>query len=111
MMHDSDWEAAAYIARYKRNLIGSSRKIEIEIPRVLSEFISYQEVSGEGEPQAHVDRQPNILHQEYGDYTTTGKWRKRRRRCIRHLRSGEFSRRFLKRRNLVQVGQQVGMES
>ena len=46
MMHDSDSEAAAHIGRYKRNLMGSSRTIEIEIPRVLSEFICYQEVSG-----------------------------------------------------------------
>ena len=73
-MHDSDWEAAAHIGRYKRNLMGSSRTIEIVIPRVLSEFICYQEVSGEGEPQAHVDRQPTILHQEYGDWIITGKW-------------------------------------
>ena len=74
MMHDSDWEAATHIGRYKRNLMGSSLTIEIEIPRVLSEFICYQEVSGEGEPQAHVDRQPTILHQEYGDWIITGKW-------------------------------------
>ena len=66
-MHDSDWEAAARIGRYKMNLMDSSRTIEIEITRVLSEFICYQEVSGEGEPQAHVDRQPTILHQEYRD--------------------------------------------
>ena len=54
--------------------MGSSRKIEIEIPRVLSDFISYQEVSGEGDPQALVDRQPTILHQEYRDWIITGKW-------------------------------------
>ena len=52
-MHDSDWDTAAHIGRYKRNPMGSSRTIEIEFPRgVLSEFICYQEVSGEGEPQA-----------------------------------------------------------
>ena len=34
----------------------SSRTIEIEIPRVLSEFICYQ--------VTHVDQQPIILHQE-----------------------------------------------
>ena len=34
MMHHSYWEASAHIGRYKRNLIGSSRTIEIEIPRV-----------------------------------------------------------------------------
>ena len=71
MMHYSNWEAAAHIGRYKRNLMDSSRTIKIEIPRVLSEFTCYQEVSGEGEPQAHVDRQPTILHQECGDCMTT----------------------------------------
>ena len=54
MMHDFLWEAIAHIGRYKRNVIGSSRAIEIEISRVLSELICYQEVSGEGEPQAHA---------------------------------------------------------
>ena len=38
-MLDSVWEAAAHIDRYKRNLMGSSRTIEIEIPRVLSGFV------------------------------------------------------------------------
>ena len=70
-MHNSNWEAAAHSGRYKRNLMGSSRTIKIEIPRVLPDFICYQEVSGEGEPRAHVDRQPIILHQEYGDCMTT----------------------------------------
>ena len=53
-MHGSNWEAATHIGRYKRNLMGSSLTIEIEIPRVLSEFICYKEVSGKGEPQAHA---------------------------------------------------------
>ena len=62
MMHDSDWEAAAHIGRHKMNLMGSSRTSEIEIPRVLSGFICYQEVSGEeGEPQAHVARQTHHI--------------------------------------------------
>ena len=75
MMHDSDWEAAAHIGRYKRNLMGRSRAIEIEIPRVLFHFICYQEVSGEGDPQAHVlIGNPPILYQEYGDWIITGKW-------------------------------------
>ena len=39
-MHDSDWKAAAHIGRYKRNLMGSSRTIEIEIPRVQVEGLS-----------------------------------------------------------------------
>ena len=54
MMHDSDWEAATHIGRYKMNLVGDSRTIEIEVQRVISEFICYQEASGEGEPQAHA---------------------------------------------------------
>ena len=54
-MHGSEWEEAAQIGWDKRNLMGSSRTIKIEIQRVLSDFISYQEVSGEGDPQAHVD--------------------------------------------------------
>ena len=33
-MHDSDWEASALFGRYKRNLTGSSRTNEIEIPHV-----------------------------------------------------------------------------
>ena len=54
MMQDSDWEAATHIDRYKRNLMGSSRTIEIDIPRVLSEFICYQEVSGDGEKHCDI---------------------------------------------------------
>ena len=54
--------------------MGSSRTFEIDIRRVLSEFICYQEVSGEGQPQGHVERQPTILYQEYGARIITGKW-------------------------------------
>ena len=54
--------------------MGSSRTNEIEIPRVLLEFICYQEISGKSDAQAHVDRQPTILHQANGDYIITGKW-------------------------------------
>lgn len=38
--------------------MGSGRTIDIEILRVLSNFISYQEALGDDETQAHIDRQP-----------------------------------------------------
>ena len=46
MIHDFDWEAAAHIGRYKRNLMGSSRTIEIEIPRVQLGIESYKNYDG-----------------------------------------------------------------
>ena len=45
-MHDSDLEVAAHIGGYKRNLMGSSRTIEIEIPRVQVEIESYKNYDG-----------------------------------------------------------------
>ena len=42
IMHDSDWEVAAHIGRYKRNLMGSSRTNEIEIPHVQVGTESYK---------------------------------------------------------------------
>ena len=46
MMHDSDWEATALIGRYKRNLMGSSRTNEIEIPHVQVQGLSRINYSG-----------------------------------------------------------------
>ena len=45
MKHGSGWEAAAQIGRDKRNLMGSSRTIKIEIPRVQSDFICYLDLT------------------------------------------------------------------
>lgn len=53
----SEFEAAVQVGMDKRKAIGS-----IEIPRMLSDFICYQEVSGESHPKAHVDRQLIIEH-------------------------------------------------
>ena len=67
-----------WIYRQRSVRIGQRRIVSILSGPILI-FIShkrwpYQEVSGEGDPQAHVDRQPNILHQEHGDCLITGKW-------------------------------------
>ena len=82
-MHDSDWEVAAHIVRYKKNLMGSSRTIEIEILRVRGIHLLPGGIRWEGDPQAHVDRQPTILHREYGDWIVTGKWWDIVMTCIR----------------------------
>ena len=46
MMHNSDWEAAALIGRYKRNRMGSSRTNEIEVPHVQVGLLSRINYSG-----------------------------------------------------------------